>query len=102
MGAGKGDVSVPVTVLYKKSLFKKDGSMPLLLEGYGSYGISEVPLCTLVSTPQLVKILLSDPNFDLILHAFDLQMNNLDLIRTLSSNSLVNIFNFYQFNDPDL
>ena len=26
-------VSVPVTVLYKKSLFKQDGSMPLLLEG---------------------------------------------------------------------
>jgi len=37
------EVSVPVTVLYKKSLFKKDGSMPLLLEGYGSYGISEEP-----------------------------------------------------------
>ena len=38
------EVSVPVTVLYKKSLFKKDGSMPLLLEGYGSYGISEEPV----------------------------------------------------------
>ena len=38
------DVSVPVTVLYKKSLFKRDGSMPLLLEGYGSYGISEEPV----------------------------------------------------------
>ena len=38
------DVSVPVTILYKKSLFKKDGSMPLLLEGYGSYGISEDPV----------------------------------------------------------
>ena len=37
-------VSVPVTVLYKKSLFRKDGSMPLLLEGYGSYGISEEPV----------------------------------------------------------
>ena len=37
-------VSVPVTVLYKKSLFKRDGSMPLLLEGYGSYGISEEPV----------------------------------------------------------
>jgi len=37
-------VSVPVTVLYKKSLFKQDGSMPLLLEGYGSYGISEEPV----------------------------------------------------------
>ena len=38
------DVCVPVTVLYKKSLFKRDGSMPLLLEGYGSYGISEEPV----------------------------------------------------------
>jgi len=37
-------VSVPVTVLYKKSLFRKDGTMPLLLEGYGSYGISEEPV----------------------------------------------------------
>mmetsp|Transcript_10813 Transcript_10813/g.25102 ORF Transcript_10813/g.25102 Transcript_10813/m.25102 type:complete len:824 (-) Transcript_10813:462-2933(-) len=37
-------VSVPVTVLYKKSLFRQDGSMPLLLEGYGSYGISEDPV----------------------------------------------------------
>ena len=27
------EVSVPVTVLYKKSLFRQDGSMPLLLEG---------------------------------------------------------------------
>jgi len=42
-GEGKGDMHIPVTVLYKKSLFKKDGSMPLLLEGYGSYGISEEP-----------------------------------------------------------
>jgi len=39
----KLEVSIPVTVFYKKSLFKKDGSMPLLLEGYGSYGISEEP-----------------------------------------------------------
>ena len=37
-------VSIPVTILYKKSLFKQDGSMPLLLEGYGSYGISEEPV----------------------------------------------------------
>jgi len=39
-----GEVSVPVTVLYKKGLFRRDGSMPLLLEGYGSYGISEEPV----------------------------------------------------------
>lgn len=34
------DVLVPVTVFYKKSLFKKDGSNPLYLYGYGSYGIA--------------------------------------------------------------
>jgi len=43
--------SIPVTMFYKKSLLKKDGSMPLLLNGYGSYGICEEPvwsnLCTL-------------------------------------------------------
>ncbi|EOD06648.1 hypothetical protein EMIHUDRAFT_471180 [Emiliania huxleyi CCMP1516] len=42
-------VSVPVTVLYKKSLFRQDGSMPLLLEGYGSYGISEEPAAKFLS-----------------------------------------------------
>ncbi|WP_342270007.1 S9 family peptidase [Rickettsia endosymbiont of Orchestes rusci] len=31
---------VPITLFYKKSLFKKDGSNPLYLYGYGSYGIS--------------------------------------------------------------
>lgn len=31
--------SIPVSVVYKKG-FKKDGSMPLLLYGYGSYGAS--------------------------------------------------------------
>lgn len=36
--APSGDVQVPVTLLYKKSLFKKDGSNPLYLYGYGSYG----------------------------------------------------------------
>ena len=37
-------VSIPVTVFYKKGpSFKKDGSMPLLLHGYGSYGHSEEP-----------------------------------------------------------
>ncbi|CAH9053252.1 Protease 2 [Pseudoalteromonas holothuriae] len=29
---------VPVSIVYKKSLFKKDGSNPLLQYGYGSYG----------------------------------------------------------------
>ncbi|MFN0122767.1 MAG: S9 family peptidase [Blastocatellia bacterium] len=32
-------VKVPVSVVYKKDI-KRDGSNPLLLEGYGSYGIS--------------------------------------------------------------
>ncbi len=34
---------VPITILYKKSLFKHDGSNPLYLYGYGSYGIGMVP-----------------------------------------------------------
>ncbi|MCF8463139.1 MAG: prolyl oligopeptidase family serine peptidase, partial [Rickettsiaceae bacterium] len=34
------NVKVPVTILYKKELFKKDGTNPLYLYGYGSYGIS--------------------------------------------------------------
>jgi oligopeptidase B len=34
---------VPVSLFYKKSLFKKDGSNPLYLYGYGSYGISVPP-----------------------------------------------------------
>ena len=37
------DVKVPVSLFYKKSLFKKDGSNPLYLYGYGSYGISIPP-----------------------------------------------------------
>ena len=36
-------VQVPVSLFYKKSLFKKDGSNPLYLYGYGSYGISTPP-----------------------------------------------------------
>ncbi len=36
-------VEVPVSLFYKKSLFKKDGSNPLYLYGYGSYGISIAP-----------------------------------------------------------
>ncbi len=38
--ARNGEVEVPITLLYKKSLFKKDGSTPLYLYGYGSYGIA--------------------------------------------------------------
>lgn len=36
--ADSENVKVPITILYKKSLFKKDGSNPLYLYGYGSYG----------------------------------------------------------------
>ncbi|MDZ4822989.1 MAG: S9 family peptidase [Flavobacteriales bacterium] len=31
---------IPVSIMYKKSLFKHDGTSPLLLYGYGSYGAS--------------------------------------------------------------
>lgn len=34
---------VPISLIYKKSTFKKDGSNPLYLYGYGSYGISMEP-----------------------------------------------------------
>lgn len=36
-------VKVPISLLYKKSMFRKDGSNPLYLYGYGSYGISITP-----------------------------------------------------------
>lgn len=36
-------VEVPISLFYKKDLFKKDGSNPLYLYGYGSYGISIPP-----------------------------------------------------------
>ena len=35
--------SIPVSLVYKKSLFKHDGSNPLYLYGYGSYGIGMSP-----------------------------------------------------------
>ncbi|MCP5369295.1 MAG: S9 family peptidase [Rickettsiaceae bacterium] len=34
------EVQVPITLIYKKSLFKKDGKNPLYLYGYGAYGIA--------------------------------------------------------------
>ena len=34
------NVSVPITIMYKKSLFKHDGSNPLYLYGYGAYGMA--------------------------------------------------------------
>ncbi|HJD55908.1 MAG TPA: S9 family peptidase [Rickettsia endosymbiont of Pyrocoelia pectoralis] len=38
--ADNDGVKVPITLFYKKSLFKKDGSNPLYLMGYGAYGIA--------------------------------------------------------------
>lgn len=34
---------VPVSIVYRKNLFKKDGSNPMLLYAYGSYGINSDP-----------------------------------------------------------
>ncbi len=39
----KDGVKIPISLVYKKSLFKKDGSNPLFLYGYGSYGIAIPP-----------------------------------------------------------
>jgi oligopeptidase B len=36
-------ITIPVSLVYKKSLFKKDGSNPLFLYGYGSYGHAVPP-----------------------------------------------------------
>lgn len=36
-------VRVPISIVYKKSLFKTDGSNPMLLYAYGSYGYSTDP-----------------------------------------------------------
>lgn len=41
--ANNGDVRVPISLIYKRDMFKEDGSNPLLLYGYGSYGISIAP-----------------------------------------------------------
>ncbi|MGX6960241.1 MAG: S9 family peptidase [Rickettsia endosymbiont of Pentastiridius leporinus] len=38
--ADNEETKVPITLFYKKSLFKKDGSNPLYLLGYGAYGIA--------------------------------------------------------------
>ncbi len=38
--ANSDGVKIPISVVYKKELFKADGSNPLLLYGYGSYGIA--------------------------------------------------------------
>jgi oligopeptidase B len=40
---GKDSVRVPVSIVYKNSLLKMDGSNPMLLYAYGSYGSSSDP-----------------------------------------------------------
>ncbi|KAI8908915.1 peptidase S9A prolyl oligopeptidase domain protein beta-propeller [Gorgonomyces haynaldii] len=35
--------TIPISIVYRKDMFKKDGSNPLMLYGYGSYGISIDP-----------------------------------------------------------
>lgn len=47
-------ISVPISLLYKKSLFKKDGTNPLYLYGYGSYGIG-IPASFRISALSLVN-----------------------------------------------
>lgn len=39
----KWTLGIPISLIYKKELFKNDGSMPLYLYGYGSYGITVDP-----------------------------------------------------------
>ena len=41
--ADSNGTEVPISLVYKKALFKNDGSNPLYLYGYGSYGISVPP-----------------------------------------------------------
>ena len=36
-------VEVPISLFYRKDKFQKDGTNPLLLYGYGSYGLSKYP-----------------------------------------------------------
>jgi oligopeptidase B len=39
----RDSVDIPLSIVYKKQLFKKDGTNPLLLYAYGSYGFSSEP-----------------------------------------------------------
>jgi len=41
MATAKDGVKVPIHLLYRKDLFKKDGTNPLFIEGYGAYGQDE-------------------------------------------------------------
>lgn len=39
----RDDVKVPLSIVYRKEKFKKDGTMPFLLYAYGSYGANSDP-----------------------------------------------------------
>ncbi|KJV55268.1 prolyl oligopeptidase family protein [Orientia chuto str. Dubai] len=41
--ANNNNTLIPISLIYKKSKFKRDGSNPVFLYGYGSYGISISP-----------------------------------------------------------
>lgn len=41
--ANNGDIMIPISLIYRRDMFKDDGSNPLLLYGYGSYGIAVPP-----------------------------------------------------------
>lgn len=41
--ANNNGTLIPISIIYKKSKFKRDGSNPMFLYGYGSYGISLNP-----------------------------------------------------------
>jgi len=48
--SARDGVQVPISLVYRKDLFKQDGSNPLLLYGYGSYGATIDPY---FSSPRL-------------------------------------------------
>lgn len=49
MVAARDGVKVPVSLVYRKELFKKDGTNPLFQYGYGAYGITIDPSFSSVS-----------------------------------------------------
>jgi len=51
--AAPDGIPVPIIISYKKRLFKGDGSNPMMLEGYGAYGIASDP----AFSPNIVSLL---------------------------------------------
>ncbi|HEY9048702.1 MAG TPA: S9 family peptidase [Ohtaekwangia sp.] len=43
MAKARDGVSIPISIVYRKDKFKKDGTNPCLQYAYGSYGISMIP-----------------------------------------------------------